>query len=465
MSTPLLLIVGALVVAVAALGATRTPRALPWISGVGSGLLGAAALWVPPDASVGVFGRGIKLSSEFAMLGRTMTLSETNRGLVAFLFLASAFLFIGSAACLPGRHLYWAGVTMVASLACSLMIEPFLYAAVFLMVAAMSGVLILVDTGVHGQRGSTRLLAYYALAMMAILLAGWLLERSGVSAGAPELARRTGLLLALGVAVVLLVPPFHLWLPAAMDESHPYGVAFILLMLNASGLFFLLRLLGANVWLRDVPSFLTVFRVAGVGMMVYGSLTALAQRRYGRTLAYLAVADGGAALAAIAVGDASGYQIGLGLTGARVLSLGCWGLGLSVLRTRNVSDEAVDLEGAMVRQPWASAASLLGALGMAAYPMTSGFPGRWSVLLAGGMDDPGAPILMLVAGALAVAAVLRWTGILAGGERGLPRVPEGRFEVVLLGGGILLVMLVGAFPQLIYPWLVRAAAGLAGIGP
>jgi formate hydrogenlyase subunit 3/multisubunit Na+/H+ antiporter MnhD subunit len=459
------LIGGACAIALASIVAGGRPRVLPWIAGAGSGLLGLTALYLPPDASLSLFGQGVKLSSEFIVLGRTLSLSEANRGLVAFLFLAGAFLFVGAAVAKPGRHLFWAGPVMMAALACALMIEPFLYAAVFLMVAAMAGALILVDTGTRGQRGGIRLLAYYSLAMMAILLAGWLLARSGVSAGAPELTRRTGLLLALGVAVVLLVPPFHLWLPAAMDESHPYGVAFILLMLNASGLFFLLRLVGANPWLREVPSFFDVFRVAGLGMMAYGSLTALAQRRFGRMLAYLTVVDGGAALIALSAGDTPGYVAGLGLTSARVLSLGCWALGLSVLRTRNVSDDAADLAGALMRHPWASGATLMGALGMAAYPMTSGFPGRWGVLLGGGPDDPARTVVMMVSGALAVAAVLRWTGILVDGEPGQARGSEGWMVAVLLGGGVVLVLLVGAFPQVLYPWLARAAAGLAGAGP
>jgi multicomponent Na+:H+ antiporter subunit D len=465
MSLPVLLILLTILLTAVAVGMGQRPRSMAWIAGAGAGALGLAVLWVPSDASMTLFGWGLKLSDEAALLGRTMILNAANRGLVAFLFIAAAFLFLGGWAASPGRHFYWAGLAMVASLACSLMIEPFLYAAVFLMVSAMAGALMLAEVQAKAQRGAIRLLAYYTLAMMTILLAGWLLERSGVSAGAPELTRRTGLLLALGVAVVLLVPPFHLWVPAAMDESHPYNVAFIVLLMNAAGLFFLLRLLQANVWLREVPSFLAFFRLAGLGMVTYGSLTALAQRRFGRMLAYLAVADGGAALVAISAGDALGVLLGLGLTGARVLSLGCWALGLSVLRTRHTTDDEAELSGAMVRNPWASAATLIGALGMAAYPLTGGFPGRWAVLLGRASSDPVAATLMLAGGAVCVSAVLRWTGVMAGGPRGGEVHLLNRGEVVLLGGGIGLCLLVGIFPQLLFPWLLRAAAGLAGLTP
>jgi len=465
MSAPMLLVVATVLLTGVALGMGRRPRAMAWIAGGGAGTLGMAVLLVPADASLTLFGVGIKFSSQVQLLGRAMVLNAANRGLVAFLFLAAAFLFLGGWAASPGRHFYWAGLAMVASLACSLMIEPFLYAAVFLMVSAMTGALMLAETHAPAQRGAIRLLAYYTLAMMAILLAGWLLERTGVSAGAPELTRRTGLLLALGVAVVLLVPPFHLWVPAAMDESHPYNVAFLVLLMNAAGLFFLLRLLEANAWLREVPSFLSFFRVAGIGMVTYGSLTGLAQRRFGRMLAYLAVADGGAALVAISAGGASGYLLGLGLTGARVLSLGCWALGLSVLRLRHSTDDEAGMTGALVRSPWASIAALIGALGMAAYPMTCGFPGRWAVLLGHASGDVVAAALMLAGGAVAVSAVLRWTGIMAGGPRGREPHTLGRGEVLFLGGGIALCLMVGVFPQLLFPWLLRAAAGLAGLTP
>jgi hypothetical protein len=72
---------------------------------------------------------------------------------------------------------------------------------------------------------------------------------------------------------------------------------------------------------------------------------------------------------------------------------------------------------------------------------------------------------MLLGGAVCVSAVLRWTGIMVGGVRGKETASLTRGQILLLGSGIGLCLLLGVFPQLLFPWLLRAAAGLTGLTP
>jgi len=80
--------------------------------------------------------------------------------------------------------------------------------------------------------------------------------------------------------------------------------------------------------------------------------------------------------------------------------------------------------------------------------------------MAGG--GPAAYAVVGAIGAISLAAV-RWT------STALRTPPEGELpspamlERFFLGAGILLCLLLGLFPQLLYPWVIGALGGLSGL--
>ncbi len=62
-------------------------------------------------------------------------------------------------------------------------------------------------------------------------------------------------------------------------------------------------------------------------------------------------------------------------------------------------------------------------------------------------------------------AILRWIGILlrAPEDRSVPI--SLRSERVLLGVGMGLCVVLGVFPQLLYPWVIQAASSLSNLVP
>jgi formate hydrogenlyase subunit 3/multisubunit Na+/H+ antiporter MnhD subunit len=144
------------------------------------------------------------------------------------------------------------------------------------------------------------------------------------------------------------------------------------------------------------------------------------------------------------------------MVGCRAVGLAVWALGAANL--------AVEGEREPRNVGLAAAASLAGALSVAGAPLTAGFPGRWAALELVARTD-------VWAGGLVVASILVLTVSLVrratawGPRMGEPGDggPWGRR--VFLGGGVALVVALGLFPQLLYPWVIQAAQGLQNLMP
>lgn len=464
MSAPLLLALATLGVAALTTGLRRQAVAGATVAAAGAGLMGLVALAAPLDVPFSVLGLPFKLGATFQLLGRSFTLDEGNRAAVAFLYLSGAFVFGGAWAARPGRAFLPVGVLALGTLAASLMVRPFLYAAVFLEMAAMGAVLILETPGRGAGRAGLRLVTLYTLGMMTILLAGWQIEALGVSAGIPELALQAALPLALGLAILLAVPPFHHWLPAAAERAHPYALGFVAVFLPSAGLFLLLRFLDSYAWLRDSGALFDGMRLVGTAMVFFGAWLALAQTRFLRMLAYALVADLGVTLIAVGCRTPDGYRLALGLIGVHAVGLTVCALGLWLLREAAGGDEARDLVGAGRAAPLAAAAALSGLLSLAGFPLAAGFPSRWALLTVLAPLDALAAVAVL-AGVLGVsAAAVRWAGTLLTGAAPAPPAEAGAGRALFLAGGVLLCVMLGTFPQVLTS-LFDATRGFTNLVP
>jgi formate hydrogenlyase subunit 3/multisubunit Na+/H+ antiporter MnhD subunit len=462
-SAPLLLVAGTvLVAAIAAAGRGHSLRS-PLVSAIGAGLLGAFALLVAVDLPFNFLGLPVKLARTMVILGRSLTLTDDTRAEIGFLYLSGGFLFAGGWPAKAHRYLYPAGMLCLGLVAASLLVRPFVFAAIFLELAAIMCFLILASPEYPAWRGGLRLLSVYTLAMLAILLTGWMLEIAGVAGGATSLTSQATLLLGLGFAVLMAVPPFHLWLPPAADKAHPYALAFVTLVLQSAGLFFMLRFLDTYPWLRGNASLFHAIRDAALIMIILGGSLAVAQQTMARMMAYSLVADFGVALLAVASGIPAGYQLALGITGARVIGLSVWALGLSVLLSRIGGQQA--LVGAARRSPEAALAALMGAASLAGLPLTAGFPGRWGLLSILAPADLMASLAVGLGILLIGGATLRWARRLLAEGEGLPPRPATLAERLFLISGAGLCLLLGLFPQAMYPWVVRVVAGLTNLVP
>lgn len=465
MNAPLLIFIFSGIIALAGYVFDSRPALQVAITSAGAALIALFAWFALLNEPIMLFAIPIKVGSDWSILGRTFTLNSANRAAIGFLYLVGAFMFGGVWASRRGRIFYMAGMAALAFVAASLSIQPFLYAAIFLEFAAMAGVLILTARDLSGYRGGMRLLILYTLGMMAVLLAGWMLERVGVSFATPDSALSATIFLALGFAVLMAVPPFHLWLPIAASESRPYSLTFVTVILQSAGLFFLLRFLNAYAWLRELTNLFVGIRIAGIMMVWFGGLLAVTQRVISKTMAYALLTDFGIMLLAVGIGSPEGYKLALGLNGIRVVSLGIWAIGLDWLFDRCDKSDPLALKGIAHQCPLAAAAILTGVLSIAGFPLTAGFPGRWALLTILAPIDPVASVTIILACLFIGGAAIRWASIMIAEPRSEDQTHVPVNEKIILGGGVVMCILLGLFPQLIYPWVVQAAAGIAQYVP
>lgn len=427
------------------------------ISGIGAASLGGLALGVSLDAPIHWIGGSLKVGGVWTLLGRSFVLDDANRGAVGFIFLAGAFLLAGSWAARAVRYLPSFGLIMVACVAASLMIRPFLYAAPLLEMAAIVGCLLLVGDRPQSHRAGLRLLTFYTLAMMALLLTGWMLGTAGVTSSTELQAERVFLLLAIGMAVLIVIPPFHSWLSAGADSSDPYTLAFVVIVLQSAGLFLFLGFLDSFAWLRESAELGGRLRWAGMATVVFGTLWAASQRQTPRLMAYAVIVDVGITLLLLSRLEAPAYQIALGMVACRAVGLAVWALGAANL----AGDAGSDERSARL----AAAASLAGALSVAGTPLTAGFPGRWAALELLARTDVWAGGLMVASILILTTSLARRSTIPAPPARGDSSGGAPWARRFFLGGGVALILALGLFPQLLYPWVIRAAQGLHNLMP
>lgn len=464
MNVPLILLIGTIVSAGISFLARAQAHRAAWFGAGGAFLLGIFTLFVPLEEAFDFAILQVRFNNTFQLLGRALLLDEPARGFIGFLFLLTAILLASSA--YAGTNRFFPSLVLLLTGVCSaaMMMKPFLYAAILMELAAMLAVLILVAPEYPARRAAMRLLFVFTLAMMAILLAGWLLGVVGVTGATPEIARWTAALLAVGFAVLMAVPPFHYWLSVASDESHPYVVVTLLLFMQTLGVFFLLRFLDTYEWLRAQPSTFQGIRLAGVVMVLFGSLMMLGQRRMTRVIAYAMIADLGVILMAAGMGDAPGLELMMQLNAARVPGIVLWTTSLTALM-RTAGDDTLDqLQGVAHRHRLRVMFIIIGMAAVFSVPFAASFPGRWMLLdVMAGTDALG--VITMLAGWFINAIVLvRWYLAMRGngvdGEA-QEKVREGSFILNIIQ--LALVLVLGLFPQAVLPWMETIIDGLSNL--
>ncbi len=431
-----------------------------WIAALGAVLLGAVALGVVLGEPFQVLGFGVKLEPAWSVLGRSLVLGPGNRAAIGFVFISGALPLAGSYAADAPRRLGSIGLLILLLLAAALMVQPFVFSPSFIAAAAVLGCLVIVRPDGRSGRAAPRLLVAYVLGMIAILAAGWLIEVGGVTASAESPARTASLLLGLGIAIFVVTPPFHTWLTASANESHPMALVFLATALQSAGLFLLLNSLASYSWMRSEPSVFSFLRGAGLLMIALGGAWCLAERRGPRIVAYALLADFGVSLLAVASASPAGYGTALGMAGARAVGAVVWGLGFSNLPVETVGAPNPSDSARPIR-PMAAATALAGALSLAGLPLTAGFAGRWMTLAMVQGDTVASAAIVWGVAAISYS-VIRWArGV--GPPTALSPLPAGR-RALLIGGTASIVIL-GVLPGWLYAWAFSAIAGLAGIVP
>jgi len=430
------------------------------ITGIFALVIALFAIFVPLDEALNVLGVSMRFESRWIILGRSFLLDSKNRASIGFIFLSGGFILFGAWSAKPERMFFSLGIGTLTLVAASLMIEPFLFAAIFIELAVITASIILSSRKGGKHRGGLRLLVIYTIAMLAILLVGWLLDVNQQEFELQGLSIRAAFLLGFGFAVLLAIPPFHSWIPIASGENHPFTWTFISIVLQGAGFFFILRFMSSYIWLNENMIIYGALRTIGATMAIVGALWAFVQNDLTRMASYALIADLGVMLIAFGVGSEKGFQLALVITVARVVSLACLAQGLNKLQLVQSEDKQGQGEEEGNLSIIAIASILVGMISLAGFPLTAGFPGRWEILrIIAPLDNYAWIALLSSMGILGLATIRSAKILLKKADKSTQSILNWT-ERIYLGGGILLTLIFGLFPQIIYPWIVIVIEGI-----
>ncbi len=431
-------------------------RYSPLTGGTISTILSLVALIFPIDVALLIGSVSLKISTSVQFFGRSFVLNTADGSLLAIIYGIAALWFFGTQASGTANRFVSLGLMIVALLTASIAVEPFLFAAVLIEIAAMLVVPLLVLPYQKPRRGVIRFLIYQTLAMPFILFSGWML--AGVEASPGDLGTTTqaGAMLGMGFAFLFGVFPLYNWIPMLMDEASPYVTGFLLWALPTFTVIFALGFLDQYTWIRNTPLLLNSIQFAGVFMVASGGFFAAVQRHIGRMMGYAAIAEVGLIIIAMNLKSVEIVNVTFLLLIPRGLELAVWALALSIIKRKAYSLRFNELQGLARSYPLAVTSLILAHLSMTGFPLLAGFPSRialWQELASQSLTIS----LWTFLGLLGVLiAAIRTLAVFVMAEQETPwAIKESWVQMGMLGLGVIGLFILGVFPQVLQPFLTN----------
>ena len=425
-----------------------------YIGGGVAALLSLIALFIPIDTALLLGTVSLKISPAIQFFGRSFELTAADGPLIALIYGLSALWFFGTEASGTAHRFVSLGLMIIALLTASIAVEPFLYAALLLEMAAMLVVPLLVPLYQKPGRGVVRFIIYQTLAMPFILFSGWML--AGVEASPGDLGStiQAGVMLTMGFAFLFAVFPLYNWIPQLMEEASPYATGFLLWALPTFTVIFALGFLDRYTWLGNTPQIANAILFSGVIMTASGGILGALQRHLGRILAYAAIAETGMLLLALGLQSADLVNIVFLMLIPRGLEFSVWALALSIIKRSAYPLKFSDVQGMARNYPVATAALVVAHLSVAGFPLLAGFPSRLALWQELSLQSLAASFwVFLGLAGLLIAAIRTLAALVMAGEDSKWAVKESWMQISMLGIGVAGLFLLGLFPQILQPFL------------
>jgi formate hydrogenlyase subunit 3/multisubunit Na+/H+ antiporter MnhD subunit len=428
-------------------------------------ILASAAWFFPVGEQVTLGPLTINIETTLIILGRAFSILEKDQGIISLIYFMAAFWFGGCLVSKPGNLAAPFGLGVIGLLVAALVVEPFIFAALFIELAVLLSIPILSQPGNRVGNGVLRYMSFQTLGIPFILFTGWMLTGIDTNPIDISLAIRPVVLMGFGFALLLAVFPFHTWLPMLAEEVSPYVSAFIFLFLPGIVSVFGLSFFERYAWLRNSPSVFGMLRAVGFLMVITGGIWAAFESHQGRKLGFAAIVENGLSLMAVGIGVDIGVRIFFALLLPRCIGYLFWAIAMSEIKSIFGDLEVWNIKGIGYKYPFLVGGLVLSQLSVAGFPILAGFPPRMALLeqISVGYPLMSAGVLMgffgVFAGGirtLAVSISLPGVDQENDGETNSVETPkESLGKKILYSYAIVLLFLFGLFPQLYTPILAR----------
>ena len=429
---------------------------------VGGGIAAAlalVALFIPIDTALLIGEVSVKIAPAIQFFGRSFEFAPADGPLIALIYGLAALWFFGTEASGTAHRFVSLGLMIVALLTASIAVEPFLYAALLLEIAAMLVVPLLVPLYQKPGQGVVRFVIYQTLAMPFILFSGWMLAGVEASPGDLGTTVQSGVMLMMGFAFLFAIFPLYSWIPQLMEESTPYAAGFLLWVLPTFTAIFALGFMDRYTWLRNTPQIANAILFAGVIMTATGGVFGALQRHLGRILGFAAIAETGLILTALGLQSSNIVDVVFLTLIPRGLEFSVWALALSIIKRSAYPLKFSDVQGLARKYPLAVIALFISHLSVAGFPLLAGFPSRLALWHELTIQSPAASLwIFLGLLGLLIAAVRTLATFVMAKEDTKWEFNESWVQALMLGIGILALFVLGVFPQSMQPFIVNLPA-------
>lgn len=411
-------------------------------------VLATIALVIPIDEALLLGPVSLKIGSTVSLLGRSFVLPAADGPLVVMVFGFCSLWLFGSEAAGVARRLVPTGLIITGLLMAALAVQPFLYAALLIEMAALAAIPLLSRQGTPPGRSVIKFLIYQTLGMPCILLAGWLLAGVETSPGDLALTTQATVMLSLGFAFLLAIFPLNDWIPALMQESHPYVTGFLLWLLPNTIVVFGLSFLDHYAWMREAPEIISGLRSLGLIMLITSGISSALERNLGRLMGHAAIAETGLIFVGASLAVASGSDTVFPFFIPRGIGMALWALSLAVVYNDSREMDLAALKGIGRTHPWAGAGMVIAALSTAGFPLLAGFPPRIGLWESLARVSTSSAIWFLVGLAGLMIGALRQLSHLLGARGDETRVAQETVpQRVMLGAAMVAIVVMGLFPR------------------
>lgn len=437
----------------------------PIVGGSVAMALSLTALIFPIDAALLLGSLSIKISASVNFFGRSFILTTADGTLLAIIYGVAAFWFFGVYMPKSEKRFISLGLMIVALLTASVAVEPFLYAALLLEMAAMLVIPLIVPLYQKAGRGVMRFLIYQTLAMPFILFAGWMLAGVESNAGDFGSTIQSGAMLGLGFAFLFGVFPLYNWIPMLLEETSPYAAGFLLWALSTFTAIFALGFLDRYTWIRTSPQLSSIIIYAGMVMVASSGIFTAMQKHIGRMMGYAAILETGLVILAMGVQSPDIINIIFLLLIPRGLELVVWALALSIIKRNVYSLRLSEVRGLARKYPVAVFALITAHLSITGFPLLAGFPSRLALWQELANYSLVISFWVFVGMLGLLIAAIRTLAVFVMAEENTPwSINESWVQISMLSLGVIGLFVIGIFPQVLQPFLLNLPALFEHLG-
>jgi formate hydrogenlyase subunit 3/multisubunit Na+/H+ antiporter MnhD subunit len=191
----------------------------------------------------------------------------------------------------------------------------------------------------------------------------------------------------------------------------------------------------------------------GLLMIVTAGIWAAFQKEFSRLFGYAIIVEAGFSLLAVSLNSAQGQQLFSSMFLPRMLAAGLWSLTLSILRKELSSTRFEDMQGILVKMPFASTGLAVASLTLAGFPLLAMFPIRLALMEALAQISLIEAVLALAGMVGMLFSTARALSVLVRGKPDERLKSESPMQILLIATGMAGLVIFGLFPQAILPFM------------